>query len=211
VSAGEPQRCRWLLARPLSLVALARFSSAHLAFSAAAALNRLASPCLQSTLVTDLLRAGRRNGGAPACCQWYACASSGKISRQPRGAGPRGADQRRGLHVLQLIFDPFAIGCGCCTCEDGDKHLLLRFIAPSQVRMGDVRDADSLKSAAAGCENVVAAHGMSPPRFAKLSDIWYSSILYITCISKPMTLTDKDFQHLISKSRTYTAHLNQHH
>ena len=120
MSAGEPQDSRWLLARLLSLVALARFSSAHLAFSSAAALNRLASPCLQSTLVTDLLRAGRRNGGAPAGCQWCACASSNKIPQQPRGAGPRGADQCRGLHVLQLIFDPLAICWVCCTCENGD-------------------------------------------------------------------------------------------
>ena len=41
-----------------------------------------------------------------------------------------------------------------------------------EVRQGDVMDVDSLISAAAGCENVVAAYGMSPPRFAKLSDLW---------------------------------------
>ena len=33
-----------------------------------------------------------------------------------------------------------------------------------QVCQGDVSNLDSLKNAVSGCENVVAAYGMSPPR-----------------------------------------------
>ena len=55
-----------------------------------------------------------------------------------------------------------------------------------KVRLGDVRDADSLKDAAAGCDYLVAAYGMSPPRFAKVSDIWYSFVLYISYVVATM-------------------------
>ena len=45
-------------------------------------------------------------------------------------------------------------------------------LANVEVRQGDVRELASLKSAAVGCENIVACYGMSPPRFPKLSDLW---------------------------------------
>lgn len=41
-----------------------------------------------------------------------------------------------------------------------------------EVREGDVANLNSLKVAASGCDNLVAAYGMNPPRFAKFSDIW---------------------------------------
>jgi uncharacterized protein YbjT (DUF2867 family) len=48
----------------------------------------------------------------------------------------------------------------------------LEALANVEVREGDVTNLDSLKSAASGCENLVAAYGMNPPRFVKISDIW---------------------------------------
>ena len=48
----------------------------------------------------------------------------------------------------------------------------LAALANVEVRQGDVTNLASLESAASGCENLVAAYGMSPPRFAKFSDIW---------------------------------------
>ena len=81
---------------------------------------------------------------------------------------------------------------------DSDAARELAGLANVEVRQGDVRELASLKSAAAGCENIVACYGMRPPRFPKLSDIWTDPF---EDAAHPANINFKGVENIISASK----------
>ena len=108
--------------------------------------------------------------------------ATGKVIRSLRPGGSRAhvcvaqADltpclQVGGLVVRQLAAQGTPV-MALARSADSAAARELAGLANVEVRQGDVRELASLKSAAMGCENIVACYGMSPPRFPKLSDLW---------------------------------------
>lgn len=60
-----------------------------------------------------------------------------------------------------------------CLVRNYEKASSIRELAGSELLVGSTNDLNSLVTACDGCHVVVDVHGMSPPRFSKIDDIFH--------------------------------------